>query len=281
MREFWNSFFFKYEKTLSLNYPGLSQDRFLREVRDILRHRTKNLQLELSHSIYLVSSLLLKDLENVFQKGIPFPYQLQESEFYGRSFYVNQHVLIPRPETELLVDLIVQKKKKYHSMADVGVGSGVILLSLLKEGIAPKGLGLDVSEDSLNVARSNASNLRVSSAEFILSDRLLNVTSEFDLIVSNPPYIKQVSHREGVHDKVDEYEPALALYIPDADYENWFREFFAQVSASLKSGGDFFMEGHEEELKTQAGWLREAGLINVEVIKDWTGRERFLFGQKT
>jgi len=213
-------------------------------------------------------------------RGLPFPYLLGESEFYGRVFYVNESVLIPRPETELLVDLIVQKKKRFKSMVDVGVGSGVILLSLLSEDVAESGLGLDLSAEALKVAESNASNLRVSNVSFQISDRLHKIQNQFDLIVSNPPYIKDQSHRSGVHDKVDEFEPALALYIPDGDYEKWFRDFFHQVHERLLPGGEFYMEGHEAELLTQKEWLREAGLKNVEVIKDWTGRERFLFGRK-
>lgn len=205
---------------------------------------------------------------------------LEESEFYGRHFHVNPHVLIPRPETELLVDLIVQKKKKYHSMVDVGVGSGVILLTLLGEGVSEKGLGLDLSREALRIAEKNASNLRISKAEFQLSDRLKNTLEKFDLIVSNPPYIKSIAHREGVHENVDKFEPGLALYIPDGDYEEWFRTFFSQVYERLHSGGEFYMEGHESELQVQSHWLREAGLTDEEVIKDWTGRERFLFARK-
>ena len=165
-------------------------------------------------------------------------------------------------------------------MADVGVGSGVILLTLLKHRVAKRGVGFDLSEGALEIARKNAANFRVPHADFTLSDRLTQTNQKYDLIVSNPPYIKTISHRDGVHQKVDEFEPALALYIPDADYEKWFREFFHQVSDHLVRGGEFYMEGHEDELQAQAGWLREAGLSEVEVIKDWTGRERFLFARK-
>lgn len=165
-------------------------------------------------------------------------------------------------------------------MADVGVGSGVILLSLLAEGVVRRGEGLDISEKAIEVARLNASNLRVENVEFYLSDRLQNAQGTYDLIVSNPPYIKTNAHRHGVHPQVDQHEPALALYIPDAVYEEWFKNFFIQVEGKLQAGGEFYMEGHEEELQMQAGWLRGAGLKDVEVIKDWTKRERFLFGRK-
>lgn len=193
---------------------------------------------------------------------------------------MDSRVLIPRPETELLVDLIVQKKKKFSSIVDVGTGSGVILLTLLAEGVAPRGIGLDLSEEALTVARGNAANLRIPEASFLISDRLAKLDERVSLIVSNPPYIKTVSHRAGVHGMVDTHEPPLALYIPDQDYETWFRDFFGQVSEKLEAGGEFYMEGHEAELATQADWLREAGLKDVSVVQDWTKRNRFLFARK-
>lgn len=249
-------------------------------MKDILRLRAKNFALDLTASSVQVSPHLCAELSDQLLSGVPFPYLLSESEFFGRKFYVGPDVLIPRPETELLVDLIIQKKKHFDCMADVGVGSGVILLSLLAEKIAKRGVGFDLSNEALHIAQINATNLRIQNAEFILSDRLSKAQSAFDLIVSNPPYIKSDAHRTGVHPGVDQYEPSLALYIPDAEYEEWFRVFFRQVFESLSSGGEFYMEGHEAELQVQSDWLRETGLREVEVIQDWTKRNRFIFARK-
>lgn len=225
------------------------------------------------------SALSTKAQQSIVQslkQGIPFPYLLNQAEFYQHQFYVNEHVLIPRPETEQLVDMIIQSGKKVDTLLDVGVGSGVILLSLLKAQVAKSGIGADVSAEAIAVARINADRLRLSNAQFVLSDRLGAITQKFHLIVSNPPYIKSQAHRSGVHTKVDEFEPAQALYIPDADYEKWFHDFFIQIKNHLLSGGQFLMEGHELEIESQARMLSEMGFQDVAAINDWGGSPRFL-----
>ncbi len=248
------------------------------EVKDLLILRSRNPALELDDSDYSVSTRITQDLVTDFLKGAPFAYLLGISEFYGREFYVNRHVLIPRSETELLVDKIIHSQKvPYKKVLDVGVGSGVILLSLLAQGIAEFGVGIDVSREALNVARTNAKRLGLESrCEFILTDRLYGIEEKFDLIVSNPPYIKEDAHKNLVHAKVNEYEPSLALYLNDQDYESWFFAFFTQVHKSLKQDGSFMMEGHENELKQQANQLRDLGFKDVLVLQDYTGRDRFL-----
>lgn len=215
-------------------------------------------------------------------KGIPFAYLTQHSEFYDHCFYINKDVLIPRSETELLVDLLVQKAQKqpFNRALDIGTGSGVIMLSLLSKKAVQKGVAADISEEALKVAKLNAERLRLmSDCEFVLSDRLNNVSGTFDLIVSNPPYIKQTSHFKLVHGKVDEFEPGLALYLPDEAYTQWFTDFFSQVALSLEQGGVFMMEGHELELMDQAQLLRSLKFQDVEVIKDFAGLDRFLMAK--
>lgn len=248
------------------------------EVRDILILRSRNPALELDDSEYSVSSRLISDLRADFVKGTPFGYLLGQSEFYGRQFFLNEHVLIPRSETELLVDLLVRRcQAPFESVLDVGVGSGVILLSLLAQNIAQRGVGVDLSEEALNVAMTNARRLRIDSrVRFQLSDRLKEIHDSFDLIVSNPPYIKTLAHKKLVHQKVDEFEPKLALYINDEDYVGWFQTFFQQVSKALKPGGLFMMEGHELELARQAQQLREMGFQEVEILQDYAGLNRFI-----
>lgn len=239
--------------------------RFLLEVSDI-----KSLDV----AACSLSSRKITDYKNYFLSGKPFPYLHHEAEFYYSKFYVNENVLIPRPETEFLVDLIVNKhKNQITKVLDVGTGSGVILLSLLKHHVGHVGLGVDISEDALEVARVNARRLNVN-ATFAKSDRLKNVGGTFDLIVSNPPYIKPHSHKSLVHASVDKYEPHEALYISDDEYDLWFEEFFKSVKAHLK--GHFYMEGHELELDQQAKILNTLGFKNVEVINDMSNCKRFL-----
>lgn len=244
-------------------YPGLALNRFLREVEDIIQKR-KN------------ENISIDKLGEEFLKGIPFQYLLEESEFFGHKFYVNSNVLIPRPETEFLVDMVARDfKGKASRVLDVGTGSGVILLSLLAANVGKTGVGVDISPEALEVAKINSKRLNLENkASLLLSDRLDKVEGVFDLIVSNPPYIKASSHRELVHDSVDKYEPHQALYLPDDFYFMWFEDFFASIREHLK--GTFFMEGHELELDDQAKLLSRLGFQKIEVLSDMAGTKRFL-----
>jgi release factor glutamine methyltransferase len=203
------------------------------------------------------------------------------SEFYHSRFFVNQDVLIPRPETEYLVDLLVQEFcGKVKRILDVGTGSGVIALSLLRSGVGDEGIATDISLEALNVAKINTHRFRLQDRLRLMQmDRLESVTGKFDLIVSNPPYIRRNSQRSLVHNSVDAHEPHLALYLGDAHYDEWFETFFRQVGESLS--GDFFMEGHEHEVEAQSAILRRLGFTQVNVLKDLAGRTRFLHAHKS
>lgn len=248
------------------------------EVGDILKKRNND-SVSLDDAGHSISEQATAELAEVFLKGVPFQYLLEESEFFGHKFFVNKDVLIPRPETEYLVDLLVKEfKGKVTKILDVGTGSGVILLSLLAANIGKSGVGVDISPEALAVAKINAKKLNLESkATLLLSDRLDKVEGTFDLIVSNPPYIKASSHRSLVHDSVDEHEPHGALYLPDDYYAFWFEDFFAEIRGHLK--GTFFMEGHELELDDQAKMLGRLGFRDIVVLNDLTGIKRFLKAQ--
>lgn len=249
------------------------------EVEDLLKLKYNPL-IQLDHSEYAVSRSYSSELMQKFRKGVPFAYLTHVVEFYGHYFLVNEMVLIPRQETEFLVDLLVQKARKdpFKKVCDVGTGSGIIILSLLAHNAAGKGLACDLSPAALGIARTNAGRLRLlDRCRFHEGDRLNSITEKFDLIVSNPPYIKQKSHAPLVHRKVDQFEPALALYVPDEVYEKWFEQFFTQVYSCLGAGGLFVMEGHELELRKQAGQLKKLNFQEVEVLKDLSGSDRFLW----
>lgn len=222
------------------------------------------------------SDLSSEELEKIFLSGTPFVYLLENAEFYHNNFYINSSVLIPRPETEYLVDMVVQEQSgKIKRVLDVGTGSGVILLSLLSHAVGEFGVGVDISQAALEVARKNAEKLRLSEkASFLLSDRLNKVEGTFDLIISNPPYIKSQSHRNLVHDQVHNFEPHEALYLPDDFYVFWFEDFFHQIRSHLK--GSFYMEGHELELDSHAIMLERLGFKEIRIINDLSGMKRFI-----
>lgn len=230
-------------------------------------------------SVYAVSQKRLKEIEEILLSGKPFSYIHREAEFYHHRFYVDERVLIPRPETEFLVDLIVRSGRTFQHTLDVGTGSGVILLSLMKAGITKAGTGSDLSEKALGVARINQKRLRIK-ADLILSDRFKNISGYFDLIVSNPPYIKASLHRDLVQSSVEKFEPHLALYLNDLEYDEWFRSFFGQVLEHLSPGGEFWMEGHERELSAQLTILKGLGFSKCEILQDLGGLPRFLKGIK-
>lgn len=221
-------------------------------------------------------------MKNDFLRGVPFSYLLEMSEFYENQFYVTPDVLIPRSETEQLVDLIIQENKEsVDRILDVGIGSGVIILSLLSKGTAKSGLGVDISTKAIDVAMINARRLRLlDRVEFRISDRLTSVEGEFDIVVSNPPYIRASAHYEMVHQQVRTHEPHLALFLDDDAYENWFKTFFTQVFNHLNANGKFYMEGHELEVEHQGKMLAACGFKNIRVLKDLHGSPRFLSAQK-
>jgi release factor glutamine methyltransferase len=246
------------------------------EVQDLLRIKTQNDLLTLDGPIPAASSKIILDLQKNFLSGVPFAYLLGFAEFYGRRFYVNPDVLIPRMETELLVDQLVRAKGSFKRVLDVATGSGVIGLSLALEGVAQELFLSDLSLDALEVAQVNARSYRLCPT-FIHSDRLHAIEGVFDLIVANPPYIKRFAHEHLVHKQVKATEPSLALYLPDHEYEKWFDQFFSQVKEHLD--GVFLMEGHELELQHQAQQLRKLGFSDIQVIKDLAGSDRFLMAK--
>lgn len=223
-----------------------------------------------------LSDLQNQKLEEQFLKGTPLATLMGFSEFYYHKFYVNEHTLVPRPETEYMVDMLINEfKGKVERVLDVGTGSGVILLSLLNFGVGKKGVGVDIAPEALKVTEINSRRMRLKhKTTLILGDRLRKVEGQFDLIVSNPPYIKATSHRSLVHDSVDKHEPHEALYLPDDYYVMWFEDFFQEVRSHLN--GTFMMEGHELELDEQAKMLGRLGFQHIQVLNDMTGSKRYL-----
>ncbi len=242
------------------------------------------MEVSLDQSFYALTEIKIEKLEEDILSGIPFDYLRGKSDFYESVFFVNENVLIPRPETELLVDMIVQNhSNKDLLVADIGTGTGCIGLSLLAKNTTWKGTLVDISPEALEVAQINSQNLRLTDrCALILSDRFQKVpaTFRFDLIVSNPPYIKESTHRYLVHQSVNSFEPHLALYLKDEEYNDWFEDFFKEVYSYLRADGFFYMEGHELELGHQKDQLEKLGFVEVEVIQDLTRRDRFLKAKK-
>ncbi|MBY0518618.1 MAG: peptide chain release factor N(5)-glutamine methyltransferase [Bacteriovoracaceae bacterium] len=248
----WRAFYLKHKETLESHYPGLTKERFLREAEEI------------------------DDDGESFLKGVPFVYQLGYCEFAGFNFRITEDVLIPRPETEQLFELVSLEIKKHDSwkrIIDVGAGSGCLGLSLAKTFPYLQLSMSDISEEALLVAETNAYHLGVQT-NILRSDLFQKITGLFDIIVSNPPYIPKSS--KTVHPQTHEYEPHVALYVEDSEYEKFFTRLFSDVARHITADGMFFMEGHEEKLQDCLGWAKKCKLQDVQVLKDWAGVDRFL-----
>lgn len=262
-------------KDFSHHYPGLTERRVEQEWEDYFEQKNFNNTVE----------GLWAEFTSQLARGRPFEYINHRSHFWGHIFYVDERVLIPRSETEILVDMalkwIEKKEVEQLEVCEVGVGSGAIFLSLLKETNKKINFtGGDISKQALEVAKLNYARQKAylgkHQVELILSDRLESFQDQlFDLIISNPPYIKR-SAVVGVHSQVLEFEPDVALFLADSAYKNWFESFFKYSYRYLRPDGALMLEGHELELDNLAVLAKQIGFSSVLVEKDLTGRERFL-----
>jgi release factor glutamine methyltransferase len=208
-------------------------------------------------------------------KHEPLQYIFKAAWFCGYRFYVDSSVLIPRPETELLVEEAAKFifKKKSAQVLDIGTGSGCIAISLLLRFPDAKVVGIDISKEALEVAKRNGNELNAQ-VQFKHCD-ILNDTLEeenFDLIVSNPPYISS-EEKSSLEKNVLDYEPHQALFASDSDPLIFYRAI-AKVSKQLSPGGYLMAEINERFGKEVQQIFDSAGLKNIQIKKDVWGKER-------
>ena len=214
-------------------------------------------------------------------KNEPLQYITGSCDFYGRQFLINSKVLIPRPETERLVDVAIEKMNGIDSpsILDVGTGSGCIATTLGLEIPASKVMGVDISLDALVVANGNKAKLGSENVLFIEMD-ILNTSPEklFDLLVSNPPYISK-NEMENLTKDVKDFEPVIAL--EDKNNGFTFYKRFAEIGRTfVKPGGWFVLEvGMGDHPSMVQSIFSNSGYLNVELIKDYNGDNRVLVVQ--
>ena len=235
---------------------------------DCIIHSDKDIPSEISDKIkQIVSNLKTKK---------PLQYILGETEFYGLKFKVNEHTLIPRPETEELVDWVL--KEKFTSALDIGTGTGCIPIVLAKNKNAIIS-AIDVSEDALLIARENA---KINGVEisFLQQDILLTtVLPKVDLIVSNPPYVLELE-KKLMLDNVLKYEPHLALFVSDNNPLVFYKKIALLAMESLTEGGKLFFEINERFGKETVAMLSEMGFVDIELKKDINDKDRMLKATK-
>ncbi len=221
-------------------------------------------------------SALLADFQRL-QTGEPIQYILGEAPFYGRSFAVTPDTLIPRNETEELVHLILKENPKPGlCVLDLGTGTGCIPISLALELKSPKVYALDVSAAALEVARKNAAALGAQ-VEFLERDLLGGIpeVAPLDLIVSNPPYVPLRDQAE-IHTNVLNFEPHLALFVPDEDPLLFYRAIGKWGQLLLKSGGKLYLEIYENLADELVQLLLSQGYLHLQVHQDLNGKKRMI-----
>ncbi len=210
------------------------------------------------------------------QAGEPMQYVIGECFFYGHRFIVNPTVLIPRPETEELVDCILKTEKRTApDILDIGTGSGCIAISLKLAKIIARVTAIDISEDALKTAKENATALDAN-VEFLCLD-ILNELPEgkFDIIVSNPPYIPHIDKVE-MRTQVLKHEPWIALFVEDEDALLFYRRIIQLSKVLLNPGGSLWFEIHEDKKKELEKLILEEQIEKATFIKDMQGKDRML-----
>ena len=212
------------------------------------------------------------------EKRIPLQQITQTAWFMGYPFYVNENVLTPRFDTEILVEQVGKLLKPGMRILDLCTGSGCILLSLLSEyrELNLEGVGADISAAALNVAKENQKRLKVK-ASMVESNLFSQVEGEFDLIVSNPPYIA-TGELQKLMPEVRDHEPQLALDGKE-DGLYFYREIIKQASGYLRSGGWLCFEIGYDQGEALEQLMKYAGYKNVKIGKDLAGLDRIAIGQ--
>ena len=222
-----------------------------------------------------------KSLIEKRKKGEPIAYLINKKEFWNNEFFVNKDVLIPRPDTELIVEevLKIYSKNTHLQVLDIGTGSGCILLSILKERKYFYGTGIDISKKSINVSKFNAKKLNLENRVKFFHSSVDNFTrGKYDLVVSNPPYIELVSLKYLEKDIVN-FEPKLALS-GGFDGFSKIRKVINKANYLIKKNGKFILEiGFNQKNKVKEILKQEGFYIN-KAVRDYGNNDRCIISTK-
>ncbi|WP_125723357.1 peptide chain release factor N(5)-glutamine methyltransferase [Flavobacterium ustbae] len=249
------------------------------------KHQLRQIDLALNHELafdendFVIWDELLKQLK----KEVPIQYLLGKTHFYGLDFEVNENVLIPRPETEELVEWIINEnaspdKNKKIKILDIGTGTGCIAISLAKNLPNAEVFGIDVSKKAIETAKRNAITNNVD-----VTFMLLNIleaeefTCQFDIIVSNPPYVRNLEKVE-IKKNVLDYEPHLALFVEDNDPLIFYRKIASLAQNGLKEKGKLYFEINQYLGKEMIELLENMNFAEIELRKDIYDNDRMIKG---
>ena len=215
------------------------------------------------------------------KKGEPVAYLLNKKEFWKETFFIDKNVLIPRPDTEHIIEEIIrftQKDSKLHIL-DIGTGSGCIILSILKERENFKGTGIDISKECIKASKYNAKRLKLNNrSKFYISDVDNFLIGKYDVVVSNPPYIEHLSLKYLDRDVVD-FEPKLALSGGHDGFSK-ITKVINKTSSLIKKNGLFVLEiGYNQKTKA-IKILKKNGFYIKKVLKDYGKNDRCIVSTK-
>jgi release factor glutamine methyltransferase len=247
--------------------------------------KCKRLELYLSFDKPLAENEVQYYRESIRKRGlrIPLQYIVGNVEFYGLKLIVNEYVLIPRPETELLVEKIIDESENSANLKilDIGSGSGNISLSLAKNLPNPNVVGIDISESALEVAKQNAKlNSLQDRVEFKLFNIMcddLNSLGKFDLIVSNPPYVSANDY-ENLEPELKNHEPQIALS-DNSDGVSFYRHIIEVSNQILNNPGKLYFELGIDQSTQVKKFFEQKGFNNITVTKDYSGIDRIICGE--
>lgn len=211
------------------------------------------------------------------QQHEPIQYILGETEFFGMPFFVDENVLIPRPETEELIELIIDENPHHQlSILDIGTGSGCIAIALAKQMNNANVAAWDISEGALNIAQQNATRNEVK-VTFAHVDVLSEYPTDnkFDIIVSNPPYILD-SEKKTMDSNVLKYEPHTALFVPDENGLLFYKRIADIALDLLKPSGKLYFEINQAKGKETTAMLESKRFENIKLLQDISGNDRIV-----
>ena len=264
-----------YFENKSLENPRLEIEIFLQHILDC---KKIDLYINFEDKVSAPDLSTLKGYVKRRLRNEPSQYIVGKSNFYGRDFYVDNNVLIPRPETEILINACIEflSMKDNPEIIDIGTGSGCIGITLAKEIPSSNVIAIDCSEKALAVAEKNAKNIGIKNIDFVKSDFLKQtIDLRADLLVSNPPYIPKEDISTLMAD-VKEYEPSKAL-TDNLDGLEFYRVFSKKFDPMIKIDGALIVEVGKDKHPLKAKKIFEkSGPVNVEMINDYNGDIRVL-----
>ncbi len=273
----------RFREELSHAYPRLEIDHFFAMTAyELLGYSRAEIQINRNESVENSKVERIDSIIQGLQVYEPIQYLLGFSDFYGLRFKVNSNVLIPRPETEELVRWVLDESEdSVQSILDLGTGSGCIAISLKKAMPHAQVFGVDKSVEALNLAQHNAKINDVNMEFFgfdILKQESLGFMN-FDIMVSNPPYVTY-EDKEKMERNVLDFEPHIALFVPEDDPLIFYRNIVDLAEGHLKKGGKIFFEINESFDAEIRSLLTDRGFTSVEIRKDLNGRFRMAKGIK-